>query len=123
VAAAVEKTEQIAAGRLNVTVSASQGGATMPLLAYRYAFNNREKLLAVTVDYRKLVAQQPAASRVGKLADPSAGQPRGQRARWRRADAALPHDRQNDGDDPARSAHHKDCSSRGFELASGRSDR
>jgi hypothetical protein len=41
----------------------------MPLLAYRYAFNNREKLLAVTVDYRKLVAQQPAASRVGRLAD------------------------------------------------------
>jgi hypothetical protein len=67
--AAVSKTEQIATGRVTETLSASQGGQSLSLLSYRYTFDNPEKLLSATVDYRNIVANQPAALKVAKLSD------------------------------------------------------
>lgn len=67
--AAVSKTEQIATGRVTETLSASQGGHSLSLLSYRYTFDNPAKLLTATVDYRNIVANQPAALKVAKLSD------------------------------------------------------
>ena len=67
--AAVSNTEQIATGRVTETLSASQGGRSLSLLSYRYTFDTPYKLLAATVDYRNIVANQPAALKVAKLSD------------------------------------------------------
>ena len=66
--AAVSKTEQIATGRVTETLSASQGGQSLTL-SYRYTFDTPQKLLAATVDYRNIIANQPAALKVAKLSD------------------------------------------------------
>jgi hypothetical protein len=59
-AAAIRTTEQERSGRLTATLSASQGGQSVALVVYRYAFDQPHRLLAVTVDYSKLVALDPS---------------------------------------------------------------
>lgn len=67
--AAVRKTEQIATGRVTETLSASQGGQSLSLLTYRDTFDNPQKLLGATVDYRNIVANEPSALQVAPRAD------------------------------------------------------
>jgi hypothetical protein len=52
-----------------VTVSADQGGKSMALIVYRYAFDTSRKLLDVAIDYRNIVAHEPSALQVAPLAD------------------------------------------------------
>lgn len=68
-AIAIQKSERVTSGQLNVTFSASQGGQSVALIVDRYAFDRTHGWLSVTADYRGLVAVDPALAAGLKPAD------------------------------------------------------